>query len=74
LIAPTVACNENAAPALLPKYPTAPEVEDAISLKAYSKQQQAWAVEAIGAYSQERAKRRATAECLNKLRQRGIIN
>lgn len=71
---PTVACSENAAAVPLPAYPVAPVANDDVSLLAYSKEQQLWAISAIGAYSQERAKRRAIASCLADLRTRGLIN
>jgi len=52
----------------------APLANDEVAITAYAKEQQLWAVKAIGVYSQERAKRRATAQCLDALRARGLIN
>jgi hypothetical protein len=52
----------------------APVVSDEVALTVYAKEQQLWAIGAVGAYSKELAKRRATAKCLDDLRARGLIN
>ncbi|WP_321878494.1 hypothetical protein [Paraburkholderia bannensis] len=70
----TVDCGEDKPDAQLADYPDAPAVETLDSLRAYSRSQQLWAVRAVGVVEDEHTLRRATRECLDGLRARGLIN
>lgn len=70
---PVIACGEHQPFESLPAYPPAPGVDNATSLRAYSAAQSEWAVEAAGVAERNGLKRRATADCLDAYRRRGVI-
>jgi hypothetical protein len=68
-----VACNEDAPGKPLPRYPDAPEKQDAESLRVYVAQQYEWAMDAVSSLSVEKRNRKATSDCLKTLRVNGVI-
>lgn len=67
-------CQSNSPDVSLPAYPKPPQNETQQSMTAFAKQQEAWAVKAIGAFTVEKAARANTRKCLKNLHKQGVIN
>lgn len=68
-VTPTINCGESIPDMKLPAYP---EFQD--DIEKYSESQTEWAVEAAGAFKNNRLLRQRTKDCLDGMRQKGFIN